>query len=86
MESNTILGGLGALSLLGVVILMLLSGGGTHEVTDPALCGSLERAHRSCIQADAAGEGHCTELAQRAFSCRLSMQGGSSEPTARDLL
>ncbi len=84
VDNNQVLGPIAGFAALGVVVLMLMTGGGSHAASDPLLCASIERQWDDCVAQDVNGDGHCREIGEQAMSCRLALQGGSTEPVARD--
>ncbi len=87
VDNQQVLGGIGGIALAGLVLLMLLTGGGSHAASDPALCASVERQWDDCIAASFDGEVDCRELGERTVTCQVALQGGVNEPNGgRDLL
>ncbi|MCP4872898.1 MAG: hypothetical protein GY898_29760 [Proteobacteria bacterium] len=84
VDSNQLLGPIGGFALLAFVVLLLMTGGGTHAASDPLLCARIEAEWDRCVVDDVNGDGHCSRIGEQAMTCRVSLQGGSTEPQARN--
>jgi len=82
MVDNQMIGGMAGIAILGLFVLMLLTGGGSHGAADPALCASVEREWDACIAENVDGQRDCGKIGEQAMSCRVALQG-SGEPTDR---